>query len=89
MSGYVKITEENVADYPAGTAVEFFWGAMYPKEEGIVTGFEITKWGAHLVAKTNSGDIHTIAGFSSVGIGTYLVKVPETKVNKASPWYRE
>jgi hypothetical protein len=92
----MKITPENVFDFPKGTKVEFYFGAYYPTVEGVVTGFEIlpaTKHfpcQAHLVAEYI--DIEddkivkiTIGEFSDTGIGTRLIEMAD-KQNIQSKW---
>jgi len=34
----IRITHDNIADYPIGTKLICFWGAMYPWEEAMVVG---------------------------------------------------
>lgn len=88
----IRITEENVLDFSNGTRVLFNYGAMYPTEEGVIVGFEINKWGAHLKVKKDDGSMATVSSFTEKGIGTYLldeVEPVETKKNPKSPWYKE
>ena len=84
---YTAITIENAAEFPAGSIVEFNYGAMYGSERGSITGFETTRFGTHLTAVTEDGESKTISGFTTVGIGVYLIEKAAPKTNKTSPWY--
>lgn len=81
------ITIENAANYPAGTVVEFNYGAMYGSERGVVTGFETNQFGTQLTAVTDEGERKTISGFTNIGIGVYLIEVAQPVANKSSPWF--
>tara|TARA_R110000851_G_scaffold47001_1_gene114327 strand:+ start:81 stop:377 length:297 start_codon:yes stop_codon:yes gene_type:complete len=91
------ITNENVSDYPVGTTVEFFFGAYFPRPEGVITGFVVvpkTEWNDEQVKltaeyvdwQTDEVVPTTVSMFSETGIGVYLLEVAEQKVNKKSPW---
>jgi hypothetical protein len=93
----IRITPENVTDYPKGTKVEFFHGAYYPRVEGTVVGFKIvpeSKWFeeyAELIAEYTDVETNEVVStgvrmFMDVGIGVYLLEVAEKKINKKSPW---
>jgi hypothetical protein len=93
----IHITHENVSDYPVGTTVEFFFGAYYPKPEGVITGFVVvpeTQWHDEQVMLTAEYFDHeshevvptVVSMFTDVGIGVYLIEVAEQKVNTKSPW---
>jgi hypothetical protein len=84
---YTAITIENATDFPAGSVVEFNYGAMYGSERGVVTGFETSRFGTQLTAVTDNGERKTISGFSNIGIGVYLIEKAQPNVNKSSPWY--
>lgn len=83
---YVRITSENVLDFPNGSVVEFNYGPMHGTEKGTITGFEITRFGTQLKAMTEQGETKSISGFSQTGIGVYLLELAEPKINKSSPW---
>ena len=70
---YTKITEDNVTDYPTGTRVRFNYGAMCGEEEGTITGHRTTQFGTELIAETDVGETKRISGFSTIGIGVYLI----------------
>ena len=52
-----------------------------------MTGFEVTRFGTHLTAETENGERKTISGFTTIGIGVYLIEVASPVINKSSPWY--
>ena len=68
-----KITAENQMTFPIGQRVRFFWGAMFPTEEGRVTGYAANAGGPYLGAVTDEGEPHTITEFVTIGIGVYLI----------------
>jgi hypothetical protein len=85
---YTRITKQNVTNYPIGTKVRFNYGCpdstggwddwdwedeAVQEETGWVCGYEVDKWGARLHAYTDGGRKTTISGFTTNGIGTYLV----------------
>lgn len=94
----MKIDFTNFEQFPKGTKVEFNFGAYYPTCEGEVTGYEIvpaTKYFPADVRLTAEYFCHeteavvstTITRFTDIGIGTYLIEVPETiPETKKSPW---
>ena len=86
---YLKITAETAKIFPVGTKVEFNYGAMYGTEQGEVTGYQTDRFGTVLTAKTEAGENKTISGFTDIGIGVYLIKRAEPRINKNSPWYVE
>lgn len=87
---YIRITPENVLDYPAGTRVLFNYGALYPTAEGTIIDWETTQWGTQLIARKDDGSIQTISGISKTGIGTYILNTEKPAVkNTKSPWYKE
>lgn len=94
----MKITPENVFDFPKGTKVEFHFGAYYPPVDGTVVGFEIlpkTKWFPceaqlyveYIDLEDNEIVRTTVREFSDIGIGVRLIEVakPEQK-NIKSKW---
>lgn len=94
----MKIDFSNFEQFPVGTKVEFNFGAYYPICEGEVTGYEIvpaTKYFPAEVRLTAEYFCHeeekmkttTITRFTEMGIGTYLIEVPEVETKKTnSPW---
>jgi hypothetical protein len=84
---YTNITAENATNFPAGSIVEFNYGPMHGSERGTVTGFQSNRFGTTLTAITEAGEQKTISGFSTIGVGVYLIEVAAPRVNKSSPWY--
>lgn len=88
----VRITLDNVLDYPRGTRVLFDYGALCGEEEGTITGWEETCFGVQLLARTDDGSLKSISSFNDVGIGVYVLKDNskdvKKQINKNSPWYR-
>jgi hypothetical protein len=93
----IRITHENVSDYPVGTTVEFFFGANHPRVEAVITGFEVRPKSEYqdeqvmLTAEYFNHEAHevvpmTVSMFTDAGVGVYLIEVAEQKVNKNSPW---
>jgi len=77
----IRITHDNIADYPIGTKLICFWGAMYPWEEAMVVGHIVkpaSKFFPEEVAleiETASEEITTYCGrLVKSGIGIYLEK---------------
>jgi hypothetical protein len=100
----IKITPENMNDFPAGTIVLLRAGAYYPEVEGVVVGAELlpaTKWfpaSARLIVEMSGEDgthkmivTQLFPDAKKVGpIGTYLVKLAEKVApKKVSPWAAE
>ena len=89
----IKITPENMNDFPAGTVVLSRCGAYFPEVEGVVVGAELlpaTKFfpaSAHLIVEmtdVEDGTTRTstvtqlFTAETKIGpIGTYLVKLAE------------
>ena len=97
----IKITPENMNDFPAGTVVLSRCGAYYPDVEGIVVGAELlpaTKFfppSARLIVEQNDEDgaktVTVTQLFSTDAkygpIGTHLVKLAnKVAPKKSSPW---
>jgi hypothetical protein len=94
----IKITPENMNDFPAGTVVLLRYGAYYPEVEGVVVGYDLkpaTKFfpaSASLVVKQNDGETQFVSQMfpaeTKVGpVGTYLLKLAEKVApKKKSPW---
>lgn len=95
----IKITPENMTDFPVGTVVLSRCGAYYPDEEGVVIGHDVlpaTKFfpvSANLVVQKGDGSTQYVSQMYDIGskvgpIGTYLLKVAEKSVakNTKSPW---
>jgi hypothetical protein len=96
---YTTITEANVLDFPIGTRVEFYYGmcgcgidkdgkTIPQREEAEVIGYDIDEWGARLKVKIKERDAtQTINGFTTIGVGAYLLEKAEApKPNPNSPW---
>lgn len=94
-----RITFDNFSEFPAGTTVEFNFGAYYPTVDGIVTGYRVTPATKHfpasvcLTAKYMDPDTDEIrdidiTSFVEKGIGTYLLDVADKGENN-SPWAKE
>jgi hypothetical protein len=71
---YTQITEKNVHSFGIGTRVRFNYGPMCGGEIGLVVDYEITRFGAQLIAETERGETKTISGFSTIGVGCYLLE---------------
>ena len=97
----IKITPENMNDFPVGTVVLSRCGAYFPEVEGVVVAQKVmpaTKFfpaSAHLVVEQKDEDgvktqtvTQLFAAGTKVGpIGTYLVKLGEKVTPKTkSPW---
>ena len=97
----IKITPENMNDFPVGTVVLSRAGAYFPEVESLVVGHEVmpaTKFfpaSAHLVVEHTDEDgviTQTVSQIftadTKIGpIGTYLVKLAEKVASKTtSPW---
>jgi hypothetical protein len=97
----IKITPENMHDFPVGSVVLSRYGAYFPEVEGVVVGHEVlaaTKLfpaSAHLVVEQTDEDgvmtqtvTQLFAADTKIGpIGTYLVKLAEKVITKTnSPW---
>lgn len=94
----IKITPENMNDFPVGTVVLSRCGAYYPEVEGVVIGHDLkpaTKFfpaSASLIVKQDDGATQYVsqmfAAETKVGpIGTYLLKLAEKVApKKKSPW---
>lgn len=98
----IKITPENMNDFPIGTVVLSRCGAYYPEVEGVVVGHRVlpaTKFFpaiAHLVVEMPDDEdgtaVRTVSQLFSADtnigpIGTYLVKLGEKVAPKnKSPW---
>lgn len=94
----IKITPENLNDFPVGTVVLSRYGAYYPEVEGVVVGYDVKPATKHfpvtasLIVRQTDGSIQYVSQLydvaSSIGpIGTYLVKVAEKPASKTkSPW---
>ena len=70
---YTPITSDNLTTFPAGTKVRFEYGAMCGNEDGVIVDHVTDRWGSHLIAVKSDGSRTSINGFSTVGIGVYLV----------------
>jgi hypothetical protein len=77
----IHITHDNITDYPIGTKMICFWGAMYPWEEATVVGhitMPASKFFPEKVAlevETESGETTTYCGrLVKSGIGVYLAE---------------
>ena len=81
---YTRITKENQAAFPVGTRVRFNYGAMFPTEEGVITGCGATRWGAYLTAETEAGRVEHINAFTTVGVGVYVIGPPEEIAARAA-----
>lgn len=68
-----EVTRENAHSFKIGSRVEFNYGAMHGSEQGEIVGWETTRWGTHLLARTDNGKEKTISSFTTVGIGAYLL----------------
>jgi len=89
----IKITPENMNDFPVGTVVLSRCGAYYPEVEGVVVGHRVmpaTKFfpaSAHLIVEmtdleeggtTTSTVTQLFSADTKIGpIGTYLMKLAE------------
>jgi hypothetical protein len=94
----IKITPENMNDFPVGTVVLSRYGAYYPELEGVVVGYDLqpaTKYfpaSASLVVRRDDGTSQNVSQLYPLGtrvgpIGTYLIKIAERVANKSrSPW---
>lgn len=94
----IKITPENMNDFPIGTVVLSRCGAYYPEVEGVVVGHLVkpaTKFfpaSASLIVKQEDGVAQYVsqmfAADTKIGpIGTYLLKLAEKVAPKTtSPW---
>lgn len=71
-NGYTPITAENVTNYPFGTRLRFNYGPMGGEDFGTVFEYRTSRWGTVLAAELDSGEIKTVSGISTVGIGVYL-----------------
>ncbi len=70
---YTQITKENADDFRVGTSVRFDYGVMCGQEFGTITGQRTTQWGTELIAQTDDGEIKTISGITTIGIGVYVI----------------
>ena len=70
---YTQITETNMISFAIGTKVRFNYGAMHGSDDAIVVDYRVTQWGASLVAETEEGEVKHIEGFTTSGIGCYLI----------------
>ena len=98
----IKITPENMNDFPAGTVVLLRSGAYFPEVEGVVVSHEIVPASkffpasARLIVEMTDEEEGTQKHFVTqlfsadmkIGpIGTYLVKLAEKVApKKVSPW---
>lgn len=94
----IKITPENMNDFPVGTVVLSRCGAYYPDEECVVIRHDVlpaTKFfpvSANLVVQKSDGSTQYVSQMftaeTKVGpIGTYLLKLAEKVApKKKSPW---
>lgn len=97
----IRITPENVHEFPIGTVVIHRYGAYYPEVEGVVIGHQIspaTKYfpasAALIVRQNQNGAIvkEYVTQLYDIGtkfgpIGTYLIELgSDQKINKKSPW---
>ena len=73
---YTQITAENLIDFPMGSKVRFNYGPMYGSADAMLVDFQGSPWGVQLIAETETGERHFISGFSTVGIGCYLIETP-------------
>lgn len=85
----IRITPDNVDQFPIGTPVRFFWGCPADTggagwdgpqaEDGLVVGWAIcpaSKFSnprAELIIDTDDGKTHHVSRFITAGIGAYLV----------------
>ena len=75
---YTQITKKNAAKFEIGTRVRFFYGPMHGEDFGTITGIRentIPYSGSTvaLTAITDDGRHTSISGFTTVGIGAYLI----------------
>lgn len=70
-----------------GRTVEFNYGPMYGSERGTVTDTISDQWGMRLIVITDNGATKYVNGFTTVGIGVYLIDNTERKINRNSPWF--
>jgi hypothetical protein len=97
----IKITPENMNDFPVGTVVLSRFGAYYPEVEGVVVAYDLkpaTKFfpaSASLIVKQDDGTNQHVSQMFAEGtkvgaIGTYLMKLAEKVApKKKSPWAAE
>lgn len=77
----IKITRENVYDYPIGTKVIGSFGAYYPIVEGLVVDYHATPASKHfdelieLVIDFEDGTEDRVSRLVDSGIGIYLEDV--------------
>lgn len=74
---YTPITEANAKSF-IGATVQFNWGAMHGTSEiYTVTAVKTTRWGTELIAMNAEGAEKTISGFTTMGIGAYVLEMAE------------
>lgn len=70
----MKITAQNINDFPIGTKVRFNYGSMNGSEDGLVVDHGSDRfYPAFLIAETEEGKLKHIHNFTDRGIGCYLV----------------
>jgi hypothetical protein len=94
---YVKVTLENFSDFSIGSKVEFNFGAYYPLQSGVITGYKITPATKHsdvsifiLVEYVDieTGEVveTTVSRFDETGIGCRIVELCDKISKNKSPW---